>query len=103
MIAQLVGDSMAVAAIIPASSLRQSVIPREMLGRAASVFFVGAGASAVLGALSGGVLGSALGPRAALFLAVGGLVATPMIGVFSPLWRLEQIPASEPKSAGSGP
>jgi len=103
MIAQLVGDSMAVAAIIPASSLRQSVIPREMLGRAASVFFVGAGASAVMGALSGGVLGSALGPRAALFLAVGGLVATPMIGVFSPLWRLEQIPASEPKSAGSGP
>jgi hypothetical protein len=30
-------------------------------------------------------------------------VVTPMIGVFSPLWRLEQIPASEPKSAGSGP
>lgn len=103
MIAQLVGDSMAVAAIIPASSLRQSVIPREMLGRAASVFFVGAGASAVIGALSGGVLGSVLGPRAALFLAVGGLVATPMIGVLSPLWRLEQIPASEPKSPGSGP
>lgn len=103
MVAQLVGDSMAVAAIIPASSLRQSVISREMLGRAASVFFVGAGASAVIGALSGGILGSALGPRAALFLAVGGLVATPMIGVFSPLWRLEQIPASEPNSGRSGP
>jgi len=103
MLAQLIGDSMAVAALIPAASLRQSVIPRDVLGRAASVFFVGAGASSVVGALLGGILGSALGPRVALFLAVGGLVASPMIGLLSPLWRLEQIPVSEPKSAESGP
>ena len=103
MIAQLVGDSMAVAALIPAASLRQSVIPRAVLGRAASVFFVGAGASSVIGALLGGLLGSFLGPRAALFLAVVGLIATPTIGLLSPLWRLAQIPAAEPKSPEPGP
>ncbi len=97
-ISQFVGDSMAVAALIPAASLRQSVIPRAMLGRAASVFFVGAGVTSVVGALLGGVLGTMLGPREALFLSVTGLVATPFIGLLSPLWHLREIPAGEPKT-----
>jgi len=102
MVAQLVGDSMAVAALIPAASLRQSIIPRAMLGRTAALLSVGAGASAVVGALLGGTLGSALGPRTALFAAVAGLAATPLTAFISPLWRLAEIPGGERKTAPSG-
>jgi MFS family permease len=102
MVAQFVGDSMAVAALIPAASLRQSIIPRAMLGRTAALLSVGAGASAVVGALLGGTLGSALGPRWALFAAVAGLVATPLTAFVSPLWRLWEIPGGERKTPPSG-
>ena len=97
MVAQLVGDSMAVAAMIPAASLRQSIIPRDMLGRTAALMSVGSGASAVIGALVGGTLGSTLGPRWALFASVAGLILTPLTAFVSPLWRLREIPAAEPK------
>lgn len=99
MLAQLVGDFMAVAAMIPAASLRQSVIPRDMLGRTAALMSVGSGASAVVGALLGGILGSTFGPRATLFAAVAGLIATPLTGIVSPLWQLKEIPGSEPQSS----
>lgn len=97
MTAQLFGDSFAVAAIIPAASLRQSIIPRVLLGRAAAVMSVTAGTSAVIGALAGGVLGSLVGPRPALLLGVAGIVAMPLLGMFSPLLRLREIPTAEPK------
>jgi MFS family permease len=103
MVAQLVGDSMAVAAMIPAASLRQSIVPRTMLGRTAALMSIGAGASAVAGALIGGSLGSVLGPRWALFVSVAGLIATPLTAFASPLWRLAKIPAAEPKSPDEGP
>lgn len=98
MVAQFVGDSMAVAAMIPAASLRQSLIPRDRLGRAAAFLSVGAGASAVIGALTGGVLGSAFGPRVALFASVAGLVVMPVWASTTPLWRLAEIPAAGPKT-----
>src|SRR5579864_717595 len=103
MLAQFVGDAMAVAAMIPAASLRQSLIPRDRLGRAAAFLSVGAGASAVIGALTGGVLGSAFGPRAALFAAAGGLFLTPLWACTTPLWQLGEIPASEPETSVSAP
>ncbi|HXC57485.1 MAG TPA: MFS transporter [Rhizomicrobium sp.] len=92
MIAQIVGDSFAVAAMIPTASLRQSVIPRDLLGRAAAALTVSAGAPAVLGAIGGGVLGSLLGPRAGLFVAVAGILAAPLFAMTTPLWRLAEIP-----------
>lgn len=98
MVAQFVGDSMAVAAMIPAASLRQSLIPRDRLGRAAAFLSVGAGASAVVGALTGGALGSAFGPRMALFASVAGLVVMPVWASTTPLWRLAEIPAAAPKT-----
>jgi MFS family permease len=103
MIAQFVGDSMAVAAMIPAASLRQGLIPRERLGRAAAFLSVGAGASAVVGALAGGSLGSAFGPRSALFLAAAGLIVMPLWACTTPLWGLAGIPGSEaqPRVAAS--
>jgi len=98
MVAQFVGDSMAVAAMIPAASLRQSLIPRDRLGRAAAFLSVGAGASAVVGALTGGALGSAFGPRVALFVSVAGLVVMAVWASTTPLWRLAEIPAAAPKT-----
>jgi MFS family permease len=92
MTAQLFGDSLAVAAMIPASSLRQTVLPGAVLGRTAAVFRAGAGASTVVGALAGGVLAESFGVRSTLFLAVCGILACTMIGVLSPLTKLKEIP-----------
>jgi MFS family permease len=103
MVAQFVGDSMAVAAMIPAASLRQSLIPRGMLGRAAAFMSLGSGASAVIGALAGGALGSAFGPRAALFASVVGLIVLPLWACTTPLWHLAEIPAAEPKTPAEAP
>jgi MFS family permease len=97
MAAQFVGDSMAVAAIIPAATLRQSIIPREKLGRAAALFSVGAGVVAVIGTLIGGALGGWIGVRATLYIAAGGFFLTPLIVIFSPLRTLMEIPQPEPK------
>ena len=101
MVAQFVGDSMAVAAMIPAASLRQSLIARDRLGRAAAFTSVGAGASAVIGALAGGALGSAFGPRTTLFAAVGGLIVLPLWACTTALWQLAKIPGSEPESSAA--
>jgi len=92
--AQLLGDSLAVAAIIPASSLRQTVLPGDMLGRTAALFQTGAGAAAVTGALFGGLLGQAAGVRAALFVSASGILLTTLIGLFSPLMSLKEMPDS---------
>lgn len=103
MVAQLVGDSMAVAALIPAASLRQSIIARDMLGRTAALMSVGSGISAVIGAIVGGTMGGTLGPRWALLAAVAGLIATPLTMLASPLWRLLEIPTAEPKTLSEPP
>ncbi|HUO89598.1 MAG TPA: MFS transporter [Rhizomicrobium sp.] len=94
--AQLFGDSFAVAGMIPSASLQQSVIPRRLLGRAGAAMSVAGGAPAVIGALVGGLAGSLLGPRLALLLAASGVALTPLLGVFSPLPGLGQIPTGEP-------
>ena len=96
MIAQLAGDSLAVAALIPAASLRQSIIPRDKLGRTAALFSVGAGVVAVIGTLIGGALGGWLGVRATLFIAASGFYLTPLVIIFSPLRTLREIPNAEP-------
>ena len=43
---------------------------------------------AVIGALAGGALGSAIGPRSALLVAAIGFFAPPLIGALSPLHDL---------------
>ena len=92
MAAQLFGDSLAVAAIIPSSSLRQTVLPGEALGRTAALFRAGAGASTLVGALLGGFLGETLGIRMTLFIAVCGILACTSVGLFSPLTKLKEMP-----------
>jgi MFS family permease len=94
--AQLFGDSFAVAGMIPSASLQQSVIPRRLLGRAGAAMSVASGAPAVIGALVGGLIGTLLSPRLALLVAATGIALTPLLGVFSPLRGLRDIPAGDP-------
>ena len=88
---QLVGDLFRAAFEISALSLRQSITPIHLLGRVgASVGFL-AGGVGTLGLLAGGLLGSAIGIRPAIWIAaLGGLAATPWL-VFSPLPALRKI------------
>lgn len=91
---QLLGDCFGVVLIILAVSLRQSLIPQKLLGRVGATFQAVGGGTAVAGALVGGALGQVLGVREALFVAVAGMAFAPLIGLFSPLRRVREIPAA---------
>jgi len=75
-------------------SLRQSLTPDELAGRvtAGQRFIVYGGGS--IGALMGGVLGSALGLRPALMLCVAGGILSPLLLAASPVWRVREQPTS---------
>ncbi|CAN5186864.1 MFS transporter [soil metagenome] len=85
--AQLFGDALAVTAAVLAGSLRQTVLPQAILGRVGATFHAVGGGMAVVGALAGGVLGGAIGPRAALFIGAGGLLIGPIVAGLSGLTR----------------
>ena len=81
-------------------SLRQTVTPDHLAGRVtAGHRFIVYGAGAI-GALLGGVVGSAMGPRPALFLCAAGMFFGPVIAFASPLRRLRDQPVDD---AGSSP
>lgn len=84
-VSQVIGDALAVAGGVLTASLRQTLLPQAVLGRVAGAFHAGAGGMAVIGALGGGLLGQAIGPRAALLVAALGFLIPPLIGALSPL------------------
>ncbi len=94
--AQLIGDAFGVAAIIPATTLQQTVIDQRALGRVGAIFHVARGGLAVLGALLGGWLASVIGTREALLIACAGGAVGPLIALASPLRSLRTVspPAS---------
>lgn len=94
MIAQFVGDGLAVAGSVVAVSLRQTVLPLNIMGRVGASFHVGTGSLAIAGALLGGVLASGWGIRETLFVAALGLVTAPLWAMLSPLWRLRDMPTA---------
>ncbi|MBI3676070.1 MAG: MFS transporter [Proteobacteria bacterium] len=100
MLAQLFGDAFAVAAIVISTSLRQSLVPLHFMGRVAAVFGTAAGAPAIAGALLGGTLGEVFGMRETLLFAAAGVALTPLIGAFSPLWRLRDMPVAPGPAPG---
>jgi predicted MFS family arabinose efflux permease len=91
-VSQFLGDATAVAVLILAGSLRQTVLPIAVLGRVGAAFKATAGGLAVLGALIGGALGEALGVRGAIWVGVAGLSLTPLLGLAGPLKRLREMP-----------
>lgn len=74
-------------------SLRQALVPNQVLGRVnGSVRFLEFGAN-LLGMFLGGVLGELLGARATLMIgALGGLISAFWLLV-SPVWRYQEVPA----------
>jgi MFS family permease len=85
---QLIGDAFLGAYMIHSLSLRQRVLPREVLGRANATFHVVVGLMLPAGALLAGPLAGTLGMTATLWMgACGGLLAVPVL-LRPSLWRL---------------
>jgi MFS family permease len=93
MVSQFLGDALGVVPLILATSLRQSVLPHNLLGRVGATFRVAGGGTAVVGALVGGALGEAFGLRTALLTAIAGLMIGPALGALSPLRAVKEMPA----------
>lgn len=89
--AQVLGDGMAVAGLVLAASLRQSLLPQNLLGRVGATFHAAEGAAGIAGALGGGALAAGVGVREAMFIAVAGMTVSPLFGLFSPLRRVRVI------------
>jgi len=88
---QLIGDAFGVAAMIPTTTLQQTLIPQENLGRVGAIFQVARGAGFIVGAILCGALAGAIGVREALTLACVGLLLAELIPLFSPLRSLRTI------------
>jgi MFS family permease len=78
---QLLGDALFMCYYVLANSLRQTVLPQEILGRSNAIFHVAAGVLLPLGALIAGPIATATDARTALWISV-------LIGLLSPalLW-----------------
>ena len=85
--AQLIGDALQTTAGIGSATLRQTVLPPDQLGRAGGAFATGTAAAGVVGALTGGALGAAIGPRETLLIAAAGVTAASLFIALSPLRR----------------
>jgi MFS family permease len=77
-------------------TLRQSLIPNEILGRVnGSLHFLEFAAN-LIGMFLGGILGEVFGPRITLMIgAMGGFVAAAWL-LTSPIWRLRNVNPTEP-------
>jgi len=92
---QLLGDIFWSVFFINVISLRQAVIPAQILGRAsASLDFVGEGA-APIGALVGGIIATLIGARWTWLLGAVGILAGSLWLIFSPVRRLHSYHPSE--------
>jgi len=96
---RLIGSSLGVLTGVSLNTLRQLVIPGQMLGRVGAVFQVGVGSASMLGGLIGGGLGEVIGTRPTLVIAAVGVTATGLWAVFSKLRSLETMPSAD-KSQG---
>lgn len=97
---QLLGDGFSVAFVILAVTLRQTVLPRELLGRANAAIHVCTTGVLPLSALLAGGLATLVGVRAAVWTGL-------LIGLVAPifLWRLrhlKEMPTAELGASDSG-
>jgi Na+/melibiose symporter-like transporter len=74
-------------------SLRQAITAPELLGRMNASYRTISFGAIPLGALLGGVLGQTIGLRAALIVGAVGLLATPLLVLFSPVRQVRTLPA----------
>lgn len=100
---QLLGDGLSVAFVILAVTLRQTVLPRDVLGRANAAIHVATTGMLVVAAVIAGGLATLIGIRAAMWAGtLAGLVAPAFLW---PLRRLREMPSgdlsADRSSAGS--
>jgi MFS family permease len=90
---QLGGDGFSVAFIILAVTLRQSVLPRDVLGRANAAVHVSTTGALVVSAVLAGVLASLVGIRAAMWAGMLIGLCAPLL--LWPLRRLRDMPSND--------
>jgi predicted MFS family arabinose efflux permease len=90
--AQLLGDSFGVAMLIGIKSLQQSVFSAHLLGRVGAAMRAAGGATAIVGAVAGGLLAGPFGIRAMLFVAAAGILVGLIWTIASPIRRLRALP-----------
>jgi predicted MFS family arabinose efflux permease len=91
---QLFGDALLIGYYVLAVSLRQSVLPQDILGRANATFHVSVGVLVPIGALLAGSIASATDVRTTLWLSALGGLANPLILQLSALRHLKLMPAA---------
>ena len=89
---QLVSDGFAVAFVIQAVTLRQTVLPRDVLGRANAAIHVCTQSLLPISALFAGFLAEAIGTREAVWVGVAIGILPPLL--LLPLWKLREMPSS---------
>ncbi|HRD27284.1 MAG TPA: MFS transporter [Caulobacter sp.] len=91
MASQLVGDAFGVAAMIPTTTLQQTLVAPEALGRVGAIFQIGRGAGWIVGAALCGGLAAVVGVRETLAIACVGLLLAELLLLFSPLRTLRTL------------
>ncbi len=91
---QLISDGFAVAFVIQAVTLRQTVLPRALLGRANAAIHVCVAGVVPVAALGAGGLAATIGIRSAVWVGVLLGLAAPMF--LLPLRHLRAMPAADP-------
>lgn len=90
---QLLGDGFSVAFVVVAVTVRQTSLPREVLGRANAAVHVATTGVLVIASLIAGGLGSLIGIRAAVWIGMSiGLLAPLLLW---PVRRLRDMPAGD--------
>ncbi|MFI6447187.1 MFS transporter [Kitasatospora sp. NPDC050543] len=84
-------------------SFRQVICPPELLGRMNATMRFLVWGTLPLGALAGGAIATAAGPRAALWVCAAGFLAVPLPLLLSPLRGLRDLPAAGPDAPVDGP
>ena len=84
---------------VTGSSIRQAVVPSELLGRVVASFRLIGMLGVPLGALAGGVIGAAAGVRA-VYLVAGIFSILPLLAILSATRHLEEPATGEPVDAG---
>ena len=77
--------------VVSTTTLRQTVTPRDLLGRASAINSAAYGARP-LGAAIGAILGGLLGAEACLLVAAAGFLLQAAVTLMSPLPALERAP-----------
>ncbi|GAA0911049.1 hypothetical protein GCM10009557_85430 [Virgisporangium ochraceum] len=88
--------------VIGSVTLRQSVTPAHLLGRVNAVMRLASYTAIPVGSLAAGLVATAVGLRAALFVGAAGLLLPVLVLLFSPVPRLRDPAVLDPDVPGPG-